>query len=89
MAVYQVAYDLNKAGQNYNDLYEAIKAIGDWFHPLESTWWVETNHKSSEDVFNILKPFIDDNDYMFISKITSDRYGWLTEQSWNWLSEKL
>ncbi len=89
MAVYEISYDLNKSGQNYDELHEAIKSIGDWAHPLKSTWWVETHNLYSEDIYNKLEPFVDKNDYLFVSKITSDYYGWLKEQFWEWLKPRI
>ena len=29
-----ITYDLKQPGRNYTDLYEAIKSLGDWQHPL-------------------------------------------------------
>lgn len=43
MTVYCVSYDLNKAGQNYNDLYEELKKSPNWWHHLDSTWLIVTN----------------------------------------------
>lgn len=35
MSVYCVSYDLNKAGQNYNALYDELKKSPGWCHPLD------------------------------------------------------
>jgi len=39
--VYLITYDLNAEGQDYNLLYEKIKSLGEWFHPLESVWFLQ------------------------------------------------
>ena len=68
-----ITYDLKKPGQSYSELYEAIKNLGDWQHPLESMWMVKVNDSTSaQDIYNTLRPQIDENDLLFIeSKIQS------------------
>lgn len=36
-----ISYDLKGGGSDYTELYEAIKSVGEWQHPLESTWVVK------------------------------------------------
>lgn len=38
MATLLVGYDLNKPGQNYDDLWVHLKDLGPWWHYLDSTW---------------------------------------------------
>ena len=40
---YIISYDLKGGGADYTELYEAIKSVGEWQHPLESTWVVKTD----------------------------------------------
>lgn len=40
MSALLITYDLNKPGQNYEELYERIKRLGTWWHYLGSTWIV-------------------------------------------------
>uniref|UniRef100_UPI003FD8692B hypothetical protein n=1 Tax=Desulfovibrio sp. TaxID=885 RepID=UPI003FD8692B len=37
---YLISYDLNAPGKNYDQLYDAIKSLGGWWHHLDSTWIV-------------------------------------------------
>lgn len=84
-----ITYDLKKPGQSYSELYEAIKEIGDWQHPLESTWLVKVDYTSAENIYERLRPQIDDNDLLFIVDITEkDRQGWLSKTVWTWLKNK-
>ena len=82
-----VTYDLKIPGQNYSDLYDAIKSEGDWQHPLESTWVVKTdNLVLANTIYEHLRPCIDENDSLFIVEITAqDRQGWLAKSFWEWL----
>ena len=37
MAVFVISYDLAKREQHYADLYELIRALDDWCHPVDSS----------------------------------------------------
>ena len=84
-----ITYDLKRPGQNYSDLYDAIKSEGDWQHPLESIWAVKTGTSvSAGTLYKRLRPLIDENDSLFIVEITDqDRQGWLAKSFWTWLKE--
>lgn len=86
MSVYLITYDLNTPGQNYDDLYEEIKSLGTWAHYMRSVWFVDT-YLSSDQVRDKLKPHIDQNDYLFICRVTRDYDGWAPKEMWEWLSE--
>ena len=84
-----VTYDLNKPGQDYSDLYEAIKAISsDYLHQLTSVWLLDTN-SSPQMVCEKLRPWIDDNDELFVVRITSDYFGYLSQSAINWLKNRI
>lgn len=53
MTVYCVSYDLNKAGQDYKALYEALRASPGFWHYLDSTWLISTR-ESAEELTNRL-----------------------------------
>jgi len=79
-----VTYDLVNPGKDYSLLYEALKEAPAWWHYLESTWLIKTN-LSPQQWFNKLKPFIDDNDRIFIMEITKNYQGWLPRKAWDWI----
>ncbi len=80
-----ITYDLNKPGQNYAKLYEAIKALGAWWHHLDSTWIVSTT-QSPNQAWERLKDVFDASDHCFIVDISGDTYsGWLPEEAWEWI----
>ena len=86
MAVYAVCYDLRKSGQDYSGLYEAIKGYGNWMHYLDSTWFIKTN-QTPQQIFDTLKPHIDDNDYLLIIEVKNNKQGWLPEEAWEWFRQ--
>lgn len=85
--VYLITYDLNKPGQNYNSLYEAIKKIGRWWHHLDSNWLVETNNNSASQISDILRKEIDKNDNLLVIRVTRDYAGWLPKKAWDWIDQ--
>lgn len=86
MNKYLITYDLKNRIKNYDSLYVAIKNLGTWWHYLDSTWIIKTNLTSSQ-IWGILAPHVTTIDRVLIIKIdTSDKWGWLTQDAWNWLS---
>ena len=88
MPVYHISYDLNKSGQNYDGLYDAIKSMGAWYHFMDSSWFVDTN-KSVSAIRATLMESMDKNDYLFVCKVTSENDGWLPEDVWEWLRARV
>ncbi len=88
MNIYLISYDLRKPGQNYTSLYEAIKAYGDWQHPMESLWAIYTDEDANE-ICNKLRPKIDVNDSILVVRLSMDTYqGWLPKSFWEWVNSK-
>ena len=87
--IYLITYDLNTEGKDYNALYDKIKSLGEWFHPLESVWFLKPS--LIPDVNNIteqLRTTMDNNDHIFVVEITKQsRQGWLPKTAWEWLRE--
>jgi len=82
--IYAINYDLNKKGQNYSGLYDAIKKLGVWWHYLDSLWLVDTT-KNADEIVNAIKPHFDANDSLLVMKLSKDRQGLLTEKAWDWI----
>ena len=79
-----ITYDLNKPGQDYTSLHEAIKAYGTWWHHLDSTWLIDTNQTPSQCVDN-LRQYMDNNDNILVIEVCKNYQGWLPEKAWEWL----
>jgi hypothetical protein len=56
MSVFMIGYDLHE-GEDYEDLIDAIKKLGNWWHCLDSTWLVATNSESGA-IRDRLKPHL-------------------------------
>lgn len=85
-----ITYDLNAPGKNYSELYEAIKNLGSWQHPLESAWVIQTSQVyDANAIYGRLRPQIDDTDLLFIVEITEmERQGWMPKSFWEWMKSK-
>lgn len=84
MTIYLISYDLNKSGQDYQKLFDAIKAYLGYYRVLKSAWFVSTT-SSAQGIYDFLRSHIDSSDRIFISKIDSDKQGWLDESAWTWI----
>lgn len=88
MTAYLITYDLNSPGQNYNQLYEDIKSLGAWAHYLDSTWFVNSS-KTPSQIVDLLRTNMDSNDSLFVSEITLNYQGLLTDKQWQFLKENI
>ena len=88
LAVYAISYDLNKPGQDYNSLYEAIKSLGSWWHHLDSTWLLDT-HYTAQQVSDKLMQTMDKSDRLLVIRVTREYAGWLTQDAWDWLNSRV
>jgi len=89
MNSYLIGYDLDKPGQDYKDLFEAIKALGSWWHCLDSTWIIKSN-LSSEAIRNILMKVMDNNDKLLVARLSGEA-AWFgfDQQCSDWLKNNL
>jgi hypothetical protein len=90
MAIYSIGYDLNRPGQGYSALIEAIKTtFGTWWHHLDSTWLVKTN-LSMVQVRDLLNPYLDQNDELLVVELSGGfaSHGFNSEAA-AWLNNNL
>jgi len=90
MKVFVICYDLNRPGQNYDSLFDAIKAIsGYWCHAVDSTWFIASS-MSAAQIRDKLLPHIDSNDDLLVSRQSGEAawYG-LSDEISDWLKKQL
>ena len=90
MATFLVSYDLNKPGQDYKDLIEAIKGLSDtWWHHLDSTWVLE-HPGPSKAIRDGLTPHLDASDELLVVKLTGEgAWTGFNEKGSKWLKDNL
>lgn len=79
-----VTYNLKPGKSNSSLLFDAIKSQGRWWHYLKNTWLLKTN-KSPDEVFDALKPYLEDGDRLLVTEMGSNRQGWLPQKAWDWI----
>jgi CRISPR/Cas system-associated endoribonuclease Cas2 len=86
--IYLITYDLNTEGKDYNALYDKIKSLGQWFHPLESVWFLQSSLYGVDTISEQLRTVMDNNDHILVVNITNQSHqGWLPKTAWEWLRE--
>jgi len=87
MAVLLVTYDLRKPGQDYDDLYKAIKSYP-WARLSESSYAVDTT-EPPDTLFRELRNHMDSNDQLYIINLTRPYSGFGPQDVNNWLEQHL
>lgn len=89
MSTYAITYDLNRPGQNYDDLFEAIKATGNWWHCLDSTWLVKSA-LSAAQIRDSLNTKLDANDKLLVVALSGEgAWAGFNSDCSRWLKENL
>ena len=66
--VYMITYDLNKEGQDYENVVQAIKdaSTGVWCTYWKSSFLIKSNLQTANEVFNKIQPYLDSNDTLLV-----------------------
>lgn len=73
MAVHWVNYDLNRSGQDYDDLISYLKSHESWAKPLASSFLVKTQ-LSTSGLRDGIKEHVDANDSVLV--VAVDEQNW-------------
>lgn len=86
---YLIGYDLNRPGQDYSELFNAIKKLGDWWHYLDSTWIVKTSLDALQ-IRESLVLYIDNGDELLVAHLSGEAAwcGFSSDGS-QWLKDNL
>lgn len=87
MSVLLITYDLMTPGTNYTDLLEKIKTFP-WARLSESSYAIKTD-KQPQLVYSILKPYIDQNDNIYIVNLRKPYSGYGPNDVNKWLENNL
>lgn len=82
-----ISYDLKGASRDYSKLHNEIKKARAWWHYLESTWIISTNH-DTEQWQRRLRRHIEKNDNLLVIEVCRNYQGWLPERAWVWLNKR-
>jgi hypothetical protein len=85
MPIRLISYDLKNGNEeDYRELINEIRSLGDYCHPLESQWLVDTDF-SAKEIKDILKQKLKCGDHMLVSTFTDDCSGRVKESHWKWI----
>lgn len=88
MATYVIGYDIHPTkGETYDELIEAIKAYGTWWHHLDSTWLVVTNDSAKDIADNLYRHMKADDQLIIIKTCGVGAWRGFNESGRNWLME--
>lgn len=84
-----VGYDLNKPGQDYKGLIQALKSTS-WWHHLDSTWLVRSE-ESPVALRDRLKKHLDSDDKLLVIDVTSQAAAWtgINKSGSDWIKNYL
>lgn len=87
---YNISYDLNKPGQDYPDLYSAIKRLStSYCHPVDSTWYVVSDETAS-GIREKLSSAVDNGDSIIVTRATAPgAWTGLEDSVSDWLKNNL
>lgn len=88
---YLVTYDLNKKGQDYENVIQAIKDASDgtWCTYWKSSFLIRSNYLTADQVFTKIKPYVDGNDSVIVIEVVNNKQGWLTEKQWAYIKDNI
>lgn len=92
MATHLIGYDIHPSrGETYDELIAAIKALGAWWHHLDSTWLVISNLTAVQirDRLKAHLPYKDDQ--LLTITVSGDAAAWLgfADSGSKWLKDNL
>ncbi|EGR2272139.1 CRISPR-associated protein Cas2 [Vibrio parahaemolyticus] len=70
-----ISYDLNSPGQNYDNVIEEIKSLGNWAKVQKSMWYVNANMTATQ-ARDRLKTKIDQNDSIIVIDASNNDAAW-------------
>ena len=89
--VYMITYDLNKEGQDYENVIQAIKdaSTGVWCSYWKSSFLIKSNLKTANEVFDKIRPYLDGNDRLLVIEVKEHYYGRLNEKHWEYIDKSI
>lgn len=86
--IFLVTYELKGPAGSYRDLFEILKGYNSWWHYLRSTWLIDTDFESPQELFAEIKPYLQEKDHVLVVRIVDGYSGWLPSKAWKWLKNR-
>lgn len=86
---YIITYDLNTAGYDYTLLYNEIKKLGDYYHPMDRMWMVYSEFSQDRIASRLQQCMNLNNDRVFVAEVRpAASQGWLGTKFWQWFNSE-
>lgn len=87
--VYLISYDINEQVYDYSEMKERIKSLGNFQHPMNNLWFVNSSNYNADDIYEALKGFLRERDHLLVMSAANgvDRQGWMPKSFWKWYRE--
>lgn len=86
---YIITYDLNTEGYDYTSLFNEIKNLGEYYHPMDSMWVVFSEYSQDRIASRLQKCMNLERDRVFVAEIRpAASQGWLGSKFWQWLNSE-
>lgn len=84
-----VVYELHKEPTS-DDYKEIVKIIKEYDHmKIGGSEYCIYTDDSPQTVSNKIQPYLEENESLLVIKVTNPKQGWLSEDQWKWLNERL
>jgi hypothetical protein len=81
--VYAVSYDFADPDEHAS-FFETLASFPEWWHFLSGTWMVATD-LSAPEIYNKLRPHLDEQVNILVMEAGRDVAGCLPKQAWPWI----
>ncbi len=87
--VYLISYDINEQVYDYSEMKERIKSLGNFQHPMNNLWFVNSINYNADDIYEALRGFLRERDHLLVMSVANgaDRQGWMPKSFWKWYRE--
>lgn len=86
MNFFIIDYDLNSPGKNYDALIAAIQKYR--YKKICKSSWAIASLSNAAQIRDILLPYLDTNDRLFVAKVESDWAAWgVPQEVADWLNQ--
>ena len=88
---YMITYDLNKTGQDYENVIKTIKSAsdGNWCTFWKSSFLIRSDYQTASEINSLISQYLDNNDRLIVIEVINNNSGWLTKEQWQYISDNI
>ena len=83
-----ITLDFNPNTSGHEEVYDAIKLQGTWWHYMKSTWLVQTA-KSVQQVSDAIGPLMKPKGRMLVAELHRPYQGLQVPDAWAWINSRV